>query len=56
MVLANILISQIYAAHPMVVVIHNSLNPNMNLTLFYPDLFHVALDLFIYSWRLPRNF
>ena len=56
MIVANILISQIYNAHPMVVVIHNYWNPDMNFTTFSPDLVHVALVLSIHSWSPPKKF
>ena len=48
MIVANLLISQIYAANPMVVVVHNSCNPDMNLTTFSPDFVHVPLVLLVH--------
>ena len=47
MIVANLLIVQTYAAHSIVVVIHNLWNLNMNLSLFSPDSFHLDLLLFI---------
>ena len=55
-IVANILIGRIYAARPMVVVIHNSWNPDMNLTTFSPDFFHVALVVLVHSWPPPKIF
>ena len=46
MIAANILIGYIYATHPMDVVIQNSWNPDMNLTLFSPYFFHAYIDFF----------
>ena len=56
MIVANLLISQIYATHPMVVVIHNSSNPDMNLTTFSPDFVHVPLVLLVHSWYPIKTF
>ena len=56
MIVANILISQIYTTHPFFVVIHNSWYTYMNLTLFPPDFFHVSLVLLVHSCHLLRNF
>ena len=56
MIVANILISHIYAAHPMVVVIQNSWNPHMNLTLFSPESFHMDRAILVNSWYPPKTF
>ena len=56
MIVANILISHIYAAHPMVVFIHNSWNPLMNFTLFPPESFYMDLALLVNSWYPPKTF
>ena len=55
-IVANFFITQIYATHFMVVVIHNYWNLDMNLTLFPPDFFHMALVLLVYSWPPPNSF
>ena len=55
-ILANIFTSQIYAAHPMVVVIHNSWNPDTNLATFSSYFVRVPIVLLVHSWSPPKTF
>ena len=55
MLVANILFSQIYAAHPMVVAIQNSWNPDLKLTLFLPKNVRIDIVLLVHSWPTPKK-
>ena len=56
MIVANIFLRRIYAAHPMIAVVHNSWNPDTNLTTFYPDFVHASLVLLVHSRHSPNIF
>ena len=48
MIVANLLIIQIYTAHTIVVVVHNSWNPYMNLTTFSPYFVRAPLVVLVH--------
>ena len=56
MIVDNIFIRHIYAAHSIVVVIHSWWNPDMNLTTFSPNFFHVPLVFLFNLGFLLRYF
>ena len=47
-IVSNILIRLIYAAHPIIVIIQNAWNLDINLTTLSPDFVHVALVLLVH--------
>ena len=56
MIVDNILIRHIYAVHPMVLVIHNLWNTDMNLTTFSQYFSHVPLVVLVQSWSTQKVF
>ena len=56
MIVANIFIGNIYSEHPTDLVIHSSWNPDMNLTIFSPDVVRMPLVILVRSWSPPKAF
>ena len=56
MIIDNILIRHIYAAHVIIVVIQLTCNIEMNLTLFSPDVGHMDIFLLVIFWTYPKKF
>ena len=55
MIAGNLFIRQIYVAHPMVVIIRNSWNSDMSLTLFSTYFVHLGLVLLVHYWPAPKK-